>query len=133
ESFSSATPSGQATTKNPAPVAPAAPRQEKTEEAARRQVTVVFCQLDSLALSEHLDPEDLAELLQAYHQVAVSVVQEHGGHVAQSLGEGVLACFGYPRVQEDAARRAVQAGLGLVAAADGVKPELTRRIGERLD
>src|SRR5262249_48021924 len=125
--------SGQAMSEPPAPVSPATPRQEKQEEAARRLLTVVFCQLDSLALSERLDPEDLAELLEAYHRMVTSVVQAHGGHVAQSMGEGVLARFGYPRVQEDAARRAVQAGLGLVAAADGVKPELTRRLGERLD
>jgi class 3 adenylate cyclase/predicted ATPase len=133
ESFSAAPPAGQTKSEPPAPVAPAAPRQEKQEEVARRQLTVVFCQLDSLALSECLDTEDMAELLQAYHRIAAEVVQAHGGHVAQSLGEGVLACFGYPRAQEDAARRAVQAGLGLVAAADGVKPELTRRLGARLD
>ena len=37
-----------------------------------------------------------------------------GGMVARYLGDGVLAYFGYPKAAEDAAERAVNAGLALV-------------------
>ena len=36
----------------------------------------------------------------------------------------MLAFFGYPRAREDAAERAVRAGLAIVEATDGLKPEL---------
>src|SRR6266571_6696571 len=46
---------------------PAAP---PTPEAERRQLTVLFCDLvGSTTLSEQLDPEDLREVVGAYHQV----------------------------------------------------------------
>ena len=46
------------------------------------------------------------------------------GHVAQYMGDGVLAYFGYPRAHEDEAERAVRAGLaavGLVVVAGNLE------------
>ena len=85
--------------------------------AERRQLTVLFCDLvGSTELSAKLDPEDYFELLRAYHERAADLVVRYGGHVAQYLGDGVLAYFGYPMAHEDAAERAVRAGLAIVAA-----------------
>jgi class 3 adenylate cyclase/pimeloyl-ACP methyl ester carboxylesterase len=92
-------------------VAPAA------REAERRQMTVLFCDLvGSTELSSRLDPEDLRNLMRAYHGCSASVVKRWNGHVAKFLGDGVLAYFGYPRTAEDDAERAVRAGLDLVQA-----------------
>jgi class 3 adenylate cyclase/tetratricopeptide (TPR) repeat protein len=92
--------------------------------AERRQLTVMFCDLvGSTALSTRLDPEDLREIISAYHQHCTEVITKHGGFVARYLGDGVLAYFGYPRADEDDAERAVRAGLALVDAA--TKPETT--------
>ena len=44
------------------------------------------------------------------------VIDRHGGFVARSHGDGLLAYFGYPQAYEDDAERAVRAGLGLVDA-----------------
>ena len=66
----------------------------------------------STALSARLDPEDLRELIGAYHRRVAATVERYGGFVAKYMGDGVLAYFGYPRAHEDDAERAVRAGLG---------------------
>ena len=46
-------------------------------EAERRQLTVMFCDLvGSTALSSRLDPEDLREVIAAYHRAVADVVAE---------------------------------------------------------
>jgi class 3 adenylate cyclase/predicted ATPase len=85
--------------------------------AERRQLTVMFCDLvGSTRLAATLDPEDLREVLQRYQAECRGVLQPLGGHIAQYLGDGVLAYFGYPSANEDDAERAVRAGLALVQA-----------------
>jgi class 3 adenylate cyclase len=81
----------------------------------RRQLTVMFCDLiGSTALSTRLDPEDLREILGAYHRVVAEVVGHFDGLVAKYMGDGVLAYFGYPVAHEDDPERAVRAGLAVV-------------------
>ena len=84
-------------------------------EAERRQLTVLFCDLvGSTELSARHDPEDLRELLRRYHDAMTAVVQRYGGYVANYLGDGILAYFGWPRAEEDEAAQAVRAGLAAV-------------------
>ena len=61
-----------------------------------------------------VDPEDLHEVMTAYQAVCEETVRAFDGHVAQYLGDGIVAYFGYPRAHEDDARRAIYAGLKLV-------------------
>ena len=75
----------------------------------------------STALSARLDPEDLRELLGAYHGRVAATVEREGGFVAKYMGDGVLAYFGWPRAHEDDAERAIRAGLDLVAAVGGLE------------
>ncbi|MBV9531350.1 MAG: adenylate/guanylate cyclase domain-containing protein, partial [Bradyrhizobium sp.] len=85
------------------------------DEAERRQVTVMFADLvGSTALSSRLDPEDLRELISAYHKRVAETVHRFGGFVARYMGDGVLVYFGYPHAHEDDAERAVRAGLELI-------------------
>jgi predicted ATPase/class 3 adenylate cyclase len=85
--------------------------------AERRQLTVMFCDLvGSTALAARLDPEDLREVIAAYHHAVARVVAGFEGLVAKYMGDGVLVYFGYPRAHEDDAERAVRAGLGLIGA-----------------
>jgi class 3 adenylate cyclase/predicted ATPase len=100
-----------------------------TSDAERRQLTVMFCDLvGSTALSARLDPEDLREVIGAYHRCCADLIGEAGGFVAKYMGDGVLAYFGYPLAHEHDAEHAVQAGLALVEAA----PKLTTAAGVRL-
>jgi len=85
--------------------------------AERRQITVMFCDLvGSTALSTRLDPEDLREVIAAYHQGVADVVTGFGGYVAKYMGDGVLVYFGYPEAHETDAENAVRAALALVEA-----------------
>jgi class 3 adenylate cyclase len=80
-------------------------------DAERRQLTVTFCDLvGSTELSARLDPEDLREVIAAYHRAVAEVVAGFDGFVAKYMGDGVFVYFGYPRAHEDDAERAVRAG-----------------------
>jgi class 3 adenylate cyclase/predicted ATPase len=97
-----------------APLASAA--DTRTDTAERRQVTVMFCDIvGSTALAARMDPEDLREVIAAYHKCAAETVRRFGGFVSQYLGDGVLVYFGYPQAHEDDAERAVRAGRALIA------------------
>jgi class 3 adenylate cyclase len=112
-----------------APSAPVATEPTRQDDAERRQLTVMFCDLvGSTALSGRLDPEDLRGIIGAYHRCCTEVIERNGGFVARYMGDGVLAYFGYPRAHEHDAERAVRAGLGLVEAV----PELATNAGSPL-
>jgi class 3 adenylate cyclase len=102
-------------------------------EAERRQLTVMFCDLvGSTALSSRLDPEDLRDVIAAYHRTVADIVRSLDGFVAKYMGDGVLVYFGYPRAHEDDAERAVRAGLGVVDAVgrlDVKSVKLQARVG----
>jgi len=102
----------------PAATVIAAPRDAPAAaDAERRQLTVMFCDLvGSTALAARLDPEDLREVLAAYHRALADVVRSFDGFVAKYMGDGVLVYFGYPRAHEDDAERAVRAGLRVIGA-----------------
>jgi class 3 adenylate cyclase len=102
-------------------------------EAERRQLTVMFCDLvGSTALATRFDPEDLRELIGAYHRAVADAVGLFDGFVAKYMGDGVLVYFGYPRAHEDDAERAVRAGLALIDAVgrlDVKSVKLQARVG----
>ena len=100
-------------------------------EAERRQLTVMFCDLvGSTALAARFDPEDLREIVGAYHHVVSDTVARFEGFVAKYMGDGVLVYFGYPQAHEDDAERAVRAGLAVIGAVDGL--DIPERLAVRL-
>src|SRR5271157_5432801 len=101
--------------------------------AERRQLTVMICDLvGSAALSSRLDPEDLCEIIAAYHRAVAEIVAGLDGFVAKFMGDGVLAYFGYPRAHEDDAERAVRAGLEIAAAVTRLETRGTERLAVRI-
>src|SRR5689334_3707400 len=89
----------------------------KATGAERRQLTVMFADLvGSTALSARLDPEELRDVIGAYHRRCAEVITSSSGFVAKYLGDGVLAYFGYPQAHEEDAEQAVRAGLALIDA-----------------
>ncbi|UPT96081.1 AAA family ATPase [Bradyrhizobium barranii subsp. apii] len=93
------------------------PETKRRDEAERRQLSVMFCDLvGSTSLSTRLDPEDLRAVIGAYHRCCTELIEQKGGFVAKYMGDGVLAYFGYPLAYEHDAERAVQAALALVKA-----------------
>ncbi len=87
------------------------------QAAERRQLTVMFSDLvGSSVLANRLDPEEMRGVLGVFHAAVVGAVAPFEGHVAQLLGDGVLAYFGYPRAHEDDPSRAVRAALAVLPA-----------------
>jgi class 3 adenylate cyclase len=117
-------PSSDAATTSSAP-----PTVSPEDRAERRQVTVLFSDLvGSTALSARMDPEDLREVISAYHKCVAETVRRVGGFVAKYMGDGVLVYFGYPKAHEDDAERAVRAGLELIAAVSALKTRASLQI-----
>ena len=116
-----------------AAVTAAGPDAPAPADAERRQLTVMFCDLvGSTSLSSRLDPEDLREVIAAYHRAVAEIVAGFDGFVAKYMGDGVLVYFGYPRAHEDDAERAVRAGLSSIDAVgrlDVKSAKLQARVG----
>ena len=85
------------------------------DQAERRQLTVMFCDLvDSTALSHRLDPEDLQDLVRRFLDACSQAIGRFNGYIAKYMGDGMLVYFGYPQAHEYDAERAVHAGLAIL-------------------
>jgi class 3 adenylate cyclase len=93
----------------------------------RRQLTIMVCNIvGSVPLSARLDPEDMHDLIAAFHKAVTDAVSRFDGFVAQYLGDGAHVYFGYPAAQEHDAEQAVRVGaaildaVGMLKASSGV-------------
>ena len=117
---------------------PASPAAEALQppprtEAERRQLTVMFVDLvGSTALSRRLDPEEMSQVLRDYQNTVAGEIARFEGHVAKFMGDGVLCYFGWPTAHEDAAERAVHAGLAIVVAVERLPIAAAERLAARV-
>jgi class 3 adenylate cyclase len=98
----------------------------------RREITVVFCDLRGFnAFSEASEPEEVLDVLRAYHQALGRRITEAGGTLERFTGDGAMVFFNDPVEQADHAERAVRMAMALRAdvaeLADG-----WLRLGHRL-
>ena len=101
--------------------------------AERRQLTIMFCDMvGSSALSTRLDPEEQREVVSAFQNCCNNEIVRMGGMVAQFLGDGVLAYFGYPTAHEDDAERAIRAGLAILDVVGTLNPALNVTLQARI-
>jgi class 3 adenylate cyclase len=87
-----------------------------SEALSRRKVTILFADMVGFTdLSDSLDPEELAEVLDEYLRETTAALVAHGGTLDNYVGDGVMAVFGAPKPMEDReqAWSAVRAGLAL--------------------
>lgn len=106
----------------PAPVPPFSTGTRPVVIAERRQVTTLFCELAGYTqFASRVDPELVHDILGSYKDVCAGLIDRFGGHVLRSLGDGVLATFGYPRAREDDAARAVASALALAKAIETLR------------
>jgi class 3 adenylate cyclase len=84
------------------------------DQAERRQITALACELIvPSGQTEAGNLEDLREVVGAFRQCISESAARHEGFVFSSLGNTVLALFGYPAAHENGAEYAVRAGLEL--------------------
>jgi adenylate cyclase len=77
---------------------------------------VLFADLRGFTrLSELLDPADLVKLLNEFFERMTRIVHRAGGNVFHFAGDALMAGFGVPTPQSDAAARAVSCGLGMIS------------------
>ena len=80
----------------------------------RRDVTVLFCDLRGFTpFAERAEPEDVMAVLNELHSTLGPLVFEHGGTLAQFLGDGMLVVFNDPLPCDAPARRAVTLALAM--------------------
>jgi len=83
-------------------------------EGERRQVTVVFADISGFtALSERLDPEDVASLVNDCLKELAQAVYQYEGMVDKFIGDCIMAVFGAPIALEDDAEHALRATIAM--------------------
>ena len=96
---------------------------------------MLFCDLvGSTEIAARLDPEEWREIVALYHRSATEAITQFGGYVAQYLGDGVMAYFGWPEAHDNNAERAARAGLAILEAISKLnvqptRPKLSARVG----
>jgi class 3 adenylate cyclase len=70
----------------------------------------------STTVASSLDPEDLRDIIGAFHRCVRDEAKRFGGFVARYMGDGGLIYFGYPRAHEDDAERSIHASLAVLDA-----------------
>jgi class 3 adenylate cyclase len=96
---------------------------------------VLFCDLvGSSEIASRLDPEEWREVLAGYHRVAADAITRFGGHVANFLGDGVMAYFGWPEAHDNDGERVARAGLAIIDSVarfnqQSTHPKVSVRVG----
>jgi class 3 adenylate cyclase/predicted ATPase len=104
------------------------PSHLESDQAERRQLTVMFCDLvDSTALSRHLDPEALQDIVRRFLDTCSQAIARYEGYIARYMGDGMMVYFGYPHAHEDDAERAVHSGLAILDAVKLVNRKKTKQ------
>lgn len=80
----------------------------------RRVVSILFADIvGSTKIISQMDPDDTRDFLDRAIGQMVQSVHAYGGSVARIQGDGIMAIFGAPHMQEDHATRSVLAGTHL--------------------
>jgi adenylate cyclase len=96
------------------------------------RVTVLFSDIRNFTtISESLEPAQVVEMLNRYFTRACEPILAAGGTVDKFVGDAIMAVFGAPATHPDHARRAIQAALGLVVAAQEFQTWLADRFPGR--
>jgi predicted ATPase/class 3 adenylate cyclase len=108
----------------------APPAEPPAPEQQLKQATVLFTDVvGSTTLSQHLDPEDIHQIMDGALERFTSIVKAHKGRVLQYAGDSMLAVFGAEGAHEDDPERAVRTGLAVLDEARAVAAEVRRQYG----
>jgi class 3 adenylate cyclase len=90
---------------------------EEMLEPHRREITAVFLDLRGFtAFTDRADPDEVMELLRAYHATLGLTVDEYGGTLEHFAGDGIMIFFSDPLPVDRPAEKAVRMALALQRA-----------------
>lgn len=96
----------------------------------RRICTVLFTDVSGFtSMSEDLDPEQVAGIMNGFFDVLTRCIYRFGGTVDKYIGDAIMALFGAPIAHEDDAERAVSAAWDMQAEARTFAADLEARTG----
>lgn len=99
----------------------------------RRVVTVLFADVSGFTrMSETLDPERVAEIVNSCFKALSEPVYRFGGVVDKYIGDAIMALFGAPVAHGDDPERAVSAAYAMQRAAERFTARLEAEAGIRL-
>lgn len=86
-------------------------------EGREVEVTVLFVDVrDFTPFAERSNARETVAFLNRFFEVAVPILQQHGGHANKFVGDGILGVFGAPERLPDHADRALAAACEMKAA-----------------
>ncbi|MBI3942388.1 MAG: tetratricopeptide repeat protein [Chloroflexi bacterium] len=90
--------------------------QEAPIEQQRKLATILFADISGFtAMSETLDAEEVANVMNALWQRLDTAINRHGGTIDKHVGDAVMALWGIPATREDDPERAIRAALAMQA------------------
>src|ERR671924_176381 len=90
---------------------------EELLEPHRREITAVFLDLRGFtSFTDRADPDEVMELLRAYHATLGRTVDEFGGTLEHFAGDGIMIFFSDPIEVDNPAERAIRMALALQRA-----------------
>lgn len=99
----------------------------------RQDAAIVFIDLsDFTALSQRIDPEELQDILQAFHALIDRAAVDCGGMITSFLGDGAMILFGLPSAMPDDAARALKCAIDLHRGVERWIASLPSEISSRL-
>src|SRR3954465_5649980 len=99
----------------------------------RREITVAFFDLRGFtAFTDSAEPEEVMELLRAYHNALGKLVLEHGGTLERFAGDAVMVFFNDPLPIDRPAEHAVRCALATMAAFQPIAQHWRKRGGHEL-
>jgi class 3 adenylate cyclase len=94
----------------------------------RREITSLFCDLRGFtAFAETAEPEEVLDVLRAYHLVVGEVVTRHSGTVEHFAGDGLMAFFNDPVPDPEHEIAAVRTAVEVRERIDQLAVEWRRR------
>ena len=108
----------------------AAGKGDEILRAHRREITVEFFDLRGFtAFTDRVEPEEVMELLRAYHGVLGKLVLQHQGTIERFAGDAVMVFFNDPLPVERPAEHAVRAALAMIDAFAPIAQHWKRKSG----
>jgi adenylate cyclase len=102
--------------------------QDASLEGESRTMSVLFSDVRGFTtLSEKLDARELTQLMNEFLTPMTAVIHEHRGTIDKYMGDCVMAFWGAPLADEQHARHAVLAGMGMISAVRNLKDEFARK------